>query len=177
MAEPRYALFADFAGVEDLRAAVERLHLRQELQLEVASAYPLPELDRILGRRAARIPLLAGTLGLLAAVAAWLFQWWSQSAYPWHVGAMSLAQPLPYIPIAFETGILVTALSGVAVLAILLGLPRLDASAAEEASDRWVAGGGCVLIVGSIGEDQREALGRELEAAGAVALRWGELSS
>lgn len=119
-------VFAEFAGAEELAAAVRELVRRGTGELEAHTPYSTHPVRAALGRRRSRLSYAIGAAGFLGAALAYGIEWWTVGEdYPLNVGGRPPHMPLAFVPIAFEMGILsaaFTAFFGVLVAGRLVKL-------------------------------------------------------
>jgi hypothetical protein len=119
-----YGLMAEFEDPNALVAAVQRARLEGYRRMDAYSPFPIEELHEALGLPPTRLPLIVLIGGLVGAVAGYSLQYWvSVVENPWNVGGRPLHSWPAFIPITFETTILVAALSAVLGMLALNGLP------------------------------------------------------
>ena len=96
-------------------------------KLDAISPYPLHDIDGVLGIPRSFIPWVTFVMGLSGCTFGVWFTWWTHSVN-WQLiigGKPYFAFPA-YIPIVFECTILFGALSSVAAMFFLNGLPSVD---------------------------------------------------
>jgi hypothetical protein len=112
-----------FDDDRDLIDAVRECRARQIPILDVVSPFPLHGLDEELGIRPSRLPwvtLAGGAVGLSIGL---LFQYWSSAVnWPLNIGGKPFDSLPAFVPVAFETTIL---LAGLSTAAALLARSRL----------------------------------------------------
>jgi hypothetical protein len=120
-------LMGEFETPEAIVDAVKRLRARGLTQLDTFTPYPLPELDEALGvTRTRAIPAAVLAAALTGAAAAYLIQWWTSAVdYPLDVGGRPLHSAPAFVPVTFETAVLLGALAAFVALLIAARLPRL----------------------------------------------------
>jgi len=168
-------IIAEYGTPEELVAAVRELRAYGLGDLDTFTPYPVREVEPLIGVRRSPIPrwVLAG--GLLGAALAYLIEWWCAAvSYPVIVGGRPYHSAPAFVPIAFETAILVaslTAFVAVIVYARLLRLydPVFETPGFERASvDRfWVAAFVDATVFRELEADEAELRGK-LESAGAM---------
>ncbi|WP_456427904.1 DUF3341 domain-containing protein [Rhodocaloribacter sp.] len=127
--EPRrdkvYGLLAEFSDPGALLHAAEGVREAGYKHFDTHSPFPVHGMDRAMGlgnSKVGYITLVGGITGL--AVATWL-QWWTGGVdYPLDISGKPFFAWEPSIPIMFELTILFAALSAVAGMFALNGLPR-----------------------------------------------------
>jgi hypothetical protein len=119
-----YGLLAEFEGPNELLAATRRAYAAGYRQMDAYSPYPIEELSEALGFHHSRLPLIVLIGGIVGAIGGYALQYWvSAMAYPVNVGGRPFHSWPAFIPVTFETTILVAALSAVLGMLALNGLP------------------------------------------------------
>ena len=99
--------------------------------VDVYAPYPVHGLDRAMGLRPSRITWACFVLGMTGAAAMLWFQVWASAVdWPVNIGGKPLNSLPAFVPVAFETAVLMAGLGTVAVLLVLARLfpwskPRL----------------------------------------------------
>lgn len=110
-------------------AAVEAASRLRELGytlLEAYTPFPIPELDEVLEVPRTKLPWLVLLAGFTGAAGALFVLWWTNAFdYPIDVGGRPLASTPTYIPIMFETTVLLASLTAFGASLLISGLPRL----------------------------------------------------
>ena len=120
-----YGLMAEFESPAALVAASQRAWAEGFRKLDAYSPFPIEELTEVLHLHNTRVPqivlggAIAGALGGFG-----LQVWISAVAYPLNIGGRPFISWPSFIPVTFETTILVAALSAVFGMILLNGLPR-----------------------------------------------------
>jgi hypothetical protein len=118
-----YGLIAEFDNPTDLVAAAQSIHDYGYRKVDAYSPFPIHELDEALHIRN-RLPLLVLCGGLAGCAGGYLLQYWtSVIEYPINVGGRPLHSWPSFIPVTFETTVLVAALTAVFGMLALNGLP------------------------------------------------------
>lgn len=124
MAARVYGLMAEFTDATALVAAAERAHKEGYRRVDAYSPFPIEELHHALGSPHSKLPMIVLVGGLLGCIGGFLLQYWAATtAYPVNVGGRPLNSWPAFIPVTFETTILVAALSAVLGMLALNGLP------------------------------------------------------
>jgi hypothetical protein len=119
-----YGLMAEFEDPNALVAAAQHARLEGYRRMDAYSPFPIEELHEALGLPPTRLPLIVLIGGLVGAVAGYGLQYWvSVIENPLNIGGKPLHSWPAFIPITFETTILVAALSAVLGMLALNGLP------------------------------------------------------
>lgn len=120
-----YGLLAEFRTPEDVVGAAHIVHEAGYRRVDGYSPYPIEELAEALGVHYSPMPamvLAGGVTGLIGGLA--LQYWTSVIAYPLNIGGRPLASWVAFIPPAFETTILLAALTAVFGMLAVNGLPQ-----------------------------------------------------
>lgn len=124
----RAGMLGELRSPEALLAAVRALKKHGYRRLDAFTPYPVHGLEEELGLPRSRLGWMVFPLGLLGAALGFLVQWWCNAIdYPLNVGGRPPASIPAFIPITFESGVLVTGLSGVLFMLALCRLPELHA--------------------------------------------------
>jgi Ni/Fe-hydrogenase subunit HybB-like protein len=122
-----YGVLARFNGPEALLRTAGRLYNEGYRRLDAYSPLPIHGMDRALGLKRSKVPVLVLLGGIFGAVFAQTLQWYQSAvAYPLVTGGKPLNSAIAFVPITFETTILYAAFGAVIGLLALDGLPRLD---------------------------------------------------
>ena len=120
-----YGLMAEFDDPTSLVAATQRAHGAGYRRMDAYSPFPIEELHEALGARHTRLPLLVLLGGLCGCIGGYTLEYWSSVvAYPLNIGGKPLHSWPAFIPVTFETTILVAALTCVLGMLALNGLPQ-----------------------------------------------------
>jgi hypothetical protein len=118
-------MLAEFETPEALARAARRLVEIGVRRIDAYSPYPLAEIDRALRIPRSTIPrwvLPAGTAGALLGFGV---QWWCNGwDYPLNVGARPLLSAPAFIPITFETTVLLASITAFVVFFVKARLPE-----------------------------------------------------
>jgi hypothetical protein len=120
-----YGFMAEFADPNALVAAARKAHEEGYRKLDAYSPYPIEALSEAIGFYKNRLPLLVligGIVGLVGGYA--LCYWISVIDYPINVGGRPFHSWPAFIPVTFETTVLVAALTAVLGMLALNGLPE-----------------------------------------------------
>ncbi|MCG3160929.1 MAG: hypothetical protein JMDDDDMK_02005 [Acidobacteria bacterium] len=119
-----YGVMAEFDNPDAVIAATRRAYEEGYRKMDAYTPYPIEELSEALGYHRNRLPLVVLIGGLLGAIGGyWLLYWTSVIDYPINVGGRPYHSWPSFIPITFETTVLVAALSAVLGMLALNGLP------------------------------------------------------
>lgn len=120
-----YGLLAEFNTPGRVVEAAKRTHAEGYRKIDAFSPFPIEELSEAIGFHRTRLPQIVfagGVLGLLGGFG--LMYYTSVIDYPLNVGGRPLFSFPSYIPIMFETTVLIAAFAAVFGMILLNGLPR-----------------------------------------------------
>jgi len=121
---PIHGLMAEFDSPTQLVLATRRAHDQGYRKMDAYTPFPIEELSDAIGFRHTRLPLVVLIGGILGCLGGYALQYWvSAIAYPLNVGGRPYNSWPSFIPITFETTVLVAALSAVLGMLALNGLP------------------------------------------------------
>ncbi|MBK9713950.1 MAG: DUF3341 domain-containing protein [Kouleothrix sp.] len=116
---------AEFDDPDALLAAARRARDEGYRKLAAYAPFPVHGLAEAIGRRPSRLPLIVFAGGVVGGVGGYLLQLWTTAIdYPLNVGGRPLHSWPMFIPVTFETTVLVAALTAVLAMLGLNGLPR-----------------------------------------------------
>jgi hypothetical protein len=117
---------AEFHEPSRIVAAARRAYEAGYRKMDAYTPFPMEELAESMGHHSrGRLPLLVLLGGLAGAAAGFGLQYWtSVFAYPLNVGGRPLNSWPAFIPVTFETTVLLAALTAVFGMLLLNGLPR-----------------------------------------------------
>jgi hypothetical protein len=126
MADTRlYGLLAEFPNPDELVRAARQTREAGYRRFDAYSPMPIEGLAEAIGFTRTRMPLVVLIGGILGGAAGYLLQYWvSTTAYPLNVGGRPMNSWPAFIPVTFETTVLVASLFGVLGMLALNGLPR-----------------------------------------------------
>jgi hypothetical protein len=120
-----YGLMAEFDAPEPLLEAASRAHAAGYRQMDAYSPMPVEGLAEAIGFRGTTVQYLVFAAGLLGATGGFYLCWWmTVVAYPHNVAGRPLNSWPAYIPITFESMVLVACLTAVIGMLVLNGLPQ-----------------------------------------------------
>ena len=122
--EAPWGLLAEFEEVNAAVEAARRVYAEGYRQIDAYSPFPVEPLWEAIGandKRPQLFTLLGGIAGGLGGFA--LCYWVSAIAYPLNIGGRPLNSWPSFIPITFETTILIAAFSALLSMIVLNGLP------------------------------------------------------
>lgn len=118
-----YGLLAEFKNEEALVEATRRTYEAGYRKIEAYTPFPVEGLATYMGVRGRRLPWIVLGGGLLGGLGGLFMQWYSSVIdYPLNVGGKPYASWPNFVPITFETTILV---AGIAAVLGMLALNRL----------------------------------------------------
>ena len=121
---PIYGLMAEFNDPNELVAAARAAREAGYRHLDAYTPFPIEELAEALEMHHSPLPLIVLIGGIVGGVAGYLLQYFTSVVdYPLNVGGRPLNSWPSFIPITFETTVLVAALSAVLGMLALNGLP------------------------------------------------------
>lgn len=121
---PIHGLMAQFDSPTDLVHATRRAYEQGYRKMEAYTPFPIEELSDAIGFRHTKLPLIVLIGGLLGCVGGYAMQYWIAAiAYPENIGGRPYNSWPSFIPVTFETTVLVAALSAVLGMLALNGLP------------------------------------------------------
>ncbi len=119
-----YGLIGEFQSVEELVDAARSAQEKGYTRYDAYSPFPVEDLDDLVPHRGPYLPLLVLIGGLVGAALGYLMQYYiSVWYYPINVGGRPLNSWPSFIPVTFEVGILVAALTAVFGMLALNRLP------------------------------------------------------
>ena len=121
---PLHGVMAEFSDPNELVAATRQAYEAGYRHFDAYTPFPIEELAEAMGVHSTRLPLLVLIGGIAGAVSGYALQFWTATInYPINVGGRPLHSWPAFIPITFETTVLVAALTAVLGLLALNGLP------------------------------------------------------
>lgn len=120
-----FGLLAEFDGAEQLLRATRGAYTAGFRAMDAYSPFPVDGLSEALGSHTNAIPLIGLFGGMAGALTGASLQYWIHVlALPINVGGRPLDSWPSFVPVVFELAVLFSALSMVAGLLILNGLPE-----------------------------------------------------
>jgi hypothetical protein len=136
-------------------------------RLDAYSPVPIHGVDEALGLRRSPVPLIALGGGLAGAAGGFGMQYWMNAVdYPINVAGRALVAAPAWIPITFETTVLLASVSIVLGLFALAGFPRLHHPVFEVEAFRSASVTG-LWISAQVEPAQAERVAEELRKLGA----------
>ncbi len=123
---PIYGLMAEFDDPDILVDAAKRAHAAGYRRMDAYTPFPVHGLSDALGfRYTVRLPLLVLIGGIVGGIAGFGLQYWvSVIEYPYNIGGRPLNSWPAFVPVAFETTVLLAAFAAVFGMLGLNGLPQ-----------------------------------------------------
>lgn len=119
-------LLAEFDSAGSMLLALSELRGRGYQRLDAFTPYPVHGLEQALGLRRSPLPWMVLPFAIGGIVLGYLIQWYCNAYdYPLDVGGRPPHSAPAFIPITFETMVLVTALAGFVLFLALARLPEL----------------------------------------------------
>lgn len=120
------SLMAEFPTPELLLAAIDTLRKSGERRLNAYTPYAMPDVEEALGVRRSWIPYATLVSGLSGAALGFLLQLYLNGiAYPIVIGGFRPLSAFAFVPITFESTILVAVVGTVVALFVATRLPKL----------------------------------------------------
>jgi hypothetical protein len=121
-----HGLMVEFLTAQEILEATRQAWRAGFREMDAYTPYPVEGLAVTLGMKKSRIPMITFVGGIVGAIVGFVMQIYSMSAdYPLNVGGRPLNSWPVFIPITFETLVLVASISAVLGVFFLNGLPRL----------------------------------------------------
>jgi len=118
-------LVAEFIEEEALIEATRRAYTEGYRAMDAYTPYPVEAVADALNFKKTHVPLIVLIGGVIGGVGGFLMQYWiSVSAYPINVGGRPLNSWPAFIPVTFETTVLIAAIFAVLGLFALNGMPQ-----------------------------------------------------
>lgn len=120
-----YGLMAEFDQPEPLLEAARRAHAEGYREMDAYTPMPVEGLAEAIGFRTSMVQRIVFIAGLLGATGGFMLCWWmTVIAYPHNVAGRPLNSWPAYVPITFESMVLVACLTAVAGMLALNGMPQ-----------------------------------------------------
>lgn len=120
-----YGIMAEFDNPSDLVAAARRTHDAGYRRINGYSPYPIEELDEAIGFTRTSLPLIVLIGGIVGGLGGFFMQYWMEVIdYPLNVGGKPYNSWPAFIPITFESTVLVASFAAVLGMLALNKLPQ-----------------------------------------------------
>ena len=128
MADRVFAVLGTFPTAQDLMDAIPEVRGKSLGRLEAYTPYPIHGIERALGLRRSPLGGMVMVMGILGALSALGFEWWTSAVdYPVVVGGKPLFSWQAFVPIMFEITVLfATFTAGLGMVLILNRLPSFS---------------------------------------------------
>jgi len=161
-------ILGEFESEEELLKAARELRQNAQLDVETYSPYPLHGASEAVGLKASKLPLFALVAGLSGATLAYLIQFYTNAvSWPINVGGRPPHSAPVFVPITFETGVLISGFAIFFALWALLRLPQPYHPVFEVEGFRRASIDGLWLSVETAVSSETERLAERLRALGA----------
>ena len=119
-----FGVLAEFASPADIYKACERVRDAGYKRWDAHTPFPVHGLDAAMGLGRSRLPYVTLAFGLTGAIGGFILQLWANGiAYPLLVSGKPVFNWQPYMPITFELGVLLAAISTVVGMLAFNQLP------------------------------------------------------
>jgi len=125
MKDDAYGIMAAFASEASYLGAIRRVEEAGYRRVETFTPYGVEGEEAALPRRKTPIGWIMLAAGILGGSGAFFMQWYAARDYRLNVGGRPVDSWPSFVPVTFELTVLTAALTGVATLLWLAGLPRL----------------------------------------------------
>lgn len=123
--EKLYGLMAEFDEPEQLLSAAEKAHAEGYRDMDAYTPMPIEGLAEAIGFHNPLIHKIVFVAGLLGATGGFMLCWWmTVIAYPHNVAGRPLNSWPAYVPITFESMVLISCLTALVGMLALNGLPE-----------------------------------------------------
>jgi hypothetical protein len=122
---PLYGLMAEYDEPNELLQATQRAYATGYRQMDAYSPFPVEGLSEALGFTRSKLPLLVLGGGVIGAIGGYMLQYYtSVITYPHNIGGRPFHSWPAFIPVTFESTILIAGITAVLGMLALNGLPR-----------------------------------------------------
>lgn len=134
-----------FKDPEELKKAATYFRDRQIEDFDAFTPFPVHGIEDAMGIKRSFLPWVTFLAGCTGGLLGLLFQWWTSAVdWPLNVGGKPLASWPAFIPVTFETTVLLAGLATAAAMIIVCGLPKfgqepLDPSLTNDRFGLWVS--------------------------------------
>lgn len=119
-----FGLLAEFASAKELFHACEKTRDAGYKRWDAHSPFPIHGLNEAMGLGRSRLPWIVLVFGLSGVIGGFFLQIWANGiAYPIAISGKPVFNWQPYVPVTFELGVLLAALSAVVGMLALNQLP------------------------------------------------------
>lgn len=122
--KPVHGLLAQFSAVDPVCDAAERVRDAGFKDWDLHSPFPIHGVEEIMGFKRTKLPLVSGIVGLTGAGLGYLMQWWMSQNYEIVVQGKPPTAWQPFVPIIFESGVLLCAFATLGAMFAMNALPR-----------------------------------------------------
>jgi hypothetical protein len=121
-----FGLLAEYDSAASLYAACEKVRDAGYAAWDAYSPFPVHGLERAMGLRPSLVPWIVCVMGFTGASLGFLLQWWTSAVdYPLIISAKPFNSYQAFVPVTFESGILIGAFGAVFGMFGLNRLPQL----------------------------------------------------
>jgi hypothetical protein len=121
-----FGVLAEFASPKDLYHACEKVRDAGYTRWDAHTPFPVHGLDHAMGLKRSRLPYVTLIFGLSGAIGGFILQLWANGiAYPIWISGKPVFNWQPYMPVTFELGVLLAAISTVVGMLAFNELPML----------------------------------------------------
>ncbi len=153
-------LHAVFQQEEEIVSVTQACRDRGYEIIDVFTPYPVHGLDRAMGLKPSRIPFACFAFGILGASLMFFFQVWSSAVdWPANIGGKPLNSAPAFVPVTFETAVL---LAGLGTIFVLLARSRLFPSKRPVIQDRRLTDDHFLLAIRQTDADLHPDMAKEL---------------
>jgi hypothetical protein len=158
-----------FLDEQDLVNAVKQLSKKEVSIFDVFTPFPVHGLDGLLGLKRSGLPVVGFVFGAIGAIGAFLFQSWAFTvSYPLKIGGKPYLSIPSFIPVVFETAILLAAL---AMFFAFLFRSKLGPVAKNKIFDNRATDDRFVIVLDAQGSHNTEQLKGFLKELGAEGIK------
>jgi hypothetical protein len=120
-----FGLLAEFDSATAIVSAARKTREAGYTKIDAYTPFPIHEMDDALKLRRTRLPWLVLCGGITGMIGGFALQYWASTmAYPLNIGGRPMASWPAFIVPAYETTILLSALTAVVGMIALCGLPQ-----------------------------------------------------
>jgi hypothetical protein len=118
-------MMAEFEDPNELLRATREVYREGYRAINAYSPYPIEELSEAIGFHHNRLPLIVLIGGIVGGIGGYLLQYFAANVwYPLNIGGRPMHSWPAFVPVTFETTVLVAALSAVLGMLALNKLPQ-----------------------------------------------------